>query len=891
MVYTVVRALDLLYRRIPPEYVYDALQPLYQTANLFDNRTFLRYAESCYSGYSKEEKELLFQELQNSMLSLERRYGYPCLPLGLGVLLDFTESTLCEDFGEPRCRFSDLDKWREGFLLLGQDAPVCMYLAHHDLQNMHNRTEFGWAATLRTDHHGLNHILAGGVAENHRHLKGSTQLAELSWCALMNNPYGHDVGLDNLGEFLQPVYSRGPADNVWPVNKRIELAAALRSSLFRAVREDSCEGNVRVLFERDYINQLESSKSISDSISILREAYGQPITAPDGSVSVLDYALTCKVYEGCRRSPYRVLAGERSFLYDCFQATLKGAFDESEAELFNLYLMLKTSFRSELVQTNREVGFHNFMLYQNRKSFSWSKTPYEWEAYRMAVNGPLSTQNVVSLESRLGPADEPDDNVQEVASIDTSILFANQEEEELPAFLLQSYNPQDNSCDFEDSPDFYVMHFIKDNDEEPPEEGRLDLRYRHQRLRESVRTQSLALAEALQNSAYFCMRVRGIDACNMELNCRPEVFAQAYRYLSNISSRSWSSGALLPRCEPHLARTYHVGEDFYSIVDGLRAIDEAITFLELRQGDRLGHALALGVDPALHCECKSNVVVMSKQNLLDNMVWLLYRTPELGVSLQPDQRERIRQHAERAFEEIYGDAVRRNGWQVSLRDYYDSMLLRGDDPECYRTMKFVQPTPFEDAYGNYALRTTDPRLSFLRANERVVGLYYLYHFGADERRRGLEAICHETGVEEYSLMSDLQEAMMDLVENKGLIIECNPSSNVLIGTFKRYECHPMFRFNHGSLAWQGLDRHKVHQLKVCINTDDLGIFDTSLEFEYAMILRALENYRGEAGKMIFSETEICDYLCKIRDMGKAAVFPGARDWDYHRILAERKSDD
>lgn len=42
--------------------------------------------------------------------------------------------------------------------------------------------------------------------------------------------------------------------------------------------------------------------------------------------------------------------------------------------------------------------------------------------------------------------------------------------------------------------------------------------------------------------------------------------------------------------------TYHVGEDFLEISDGLRAIDEAILFCDMKRGSRLGHATVLGID-------------------------------------------------------------------------------------------------------------------------------------------------------------------------------------------------------------------------------------------------------------------------------------------------------
>lgn len=47
---------------------------------------------------------------------------------------------------------------------------------------------------------------------------------------------------------------------------------------------------------------------------------------------------------------------------------------------------------------------------------------------------------------------------------------------------------------------------------------------------------------------------------------------------------------------PRLGRTVHVGEDFVDPVTGLRHIDEAMRELSLGEGDRLGHALAAGLE-------------------------------------------------------------------------------------------------------------------------------------------------------------------------------------------------------------------------------------------------------------------------------------------------------
>lgn len=73
---------------------------------------------------------------------------------------------------------------------------------------------------------------------------------------------------------------------------------------------------------------------------------------------------------------------------------------------------------------------------------------------------------------------------------------------------------------------------------------------------------------------------------------------------------------------PDICITYHVGEDFLDIIDGLRAIDEAMCFLNMRCGDRLGHALALGVDPQEWYDSKSGYILIPQMDYLDNLVWL-----------------------------------------------------------------------------------------------------------------------------------------------------------------------------------------------------------------------------------------------------------------------------
>ena len=115
--------------------------------------------------------------------------------------------------------------------------------------------------------------------------------------------------------------------------------------------------------------------------------------------------------------------------------------------------------------------------------------------------------------------------------------------------------------------------------------------------------------------------ILGIDACSAEMGCRPEVFAQAFRYLRELPI---TPSVIDPdRTNRTLRFSYHVGEDILDIVDGLRAIDEAMFFLDMRAGDRLGHALALGLDPKAWYARKSHRLFLPRQDLLDNLSWMI----------------------------------------------------------------------------------------------------------------------------------------------------------------------------------------------------------------------------------------------------------------------------
>lgn len=81
--------------------------------------------------------------------------------------------------------------------------------------------------------------------------------------------------------------------------------------------------------------------------------------------------------------------------------------------MFYQYLSIRTHFRGELIQINRQVGFANFSNYQDRKEFFIEgQHEYEKELIKLALCEPLEKKNMMSLEARICPQENSSEAVQ-----------------------------------------------------------------------------------------------------------------------------------------------------------------------------------------------------------------------------------------------------------------------------------------------------------------------------------------------------------------------------------------------------------------------------------------------------------------------------------------------
>lgn len=579
----------------------------------------------------------------------------------------------------------------------------------------------------------------------------------------------------------------------------------------------------------------------------------------------MDYALE-GLYTDMQKEEYvnSVVSGERWLMYMMFRKLYRKEGVRSEYyNLFYAYLLIKESIRSELVQSNCNVGFRNFQRYEQRKGDFLADSIYRSAFIRSAVSESLLTKGLKRLEVRMSPWDNVEKNYQMIQETDA---------------LLDPENCKKDRF-------FYTLHFIKGVDD--TEDSMVGYYCRHKNRRQLIQEQARAIVGLREKYPYVGRRILGIDAAANEIGCRPEVFAVAFRYLQAHRGDYMTINGIYKL--PQLRATYHVGEDFLDLADGLRAIEEAIQFLGLESGDRLGHALALGVNVREWYSSKNYRIALPLQDYLDNIVWIYHKLLQFNIEGFEILKDRILGEFVQLFYELYTSNVtsgelrciaERSGrnetglsqdGRTDIFNYYYAWQLRGDDPELYE-FGFFDESKYLQRIQEFRVNENFPENYSIRYSSEAPLIYYLYHYNRNVREKGRRT--KETIVSKMyaRAVAEIQRAIQAEIAHRGIAIETNPSSNYMIGTFRKYEKHPIIQFYNKDLVRERDEMQECSQISVSVNTDDQGVFNTSLENEYALLACALEFVTDENDRPVYDKVDIYKWLDQIRIMGNEQSF-------------------
>lgn len=769
------------------------------------------------------------------------------------ILLYFSSKCLRVKDGEPLCIYRNLLRWHIITAMVGEDLLTTSFMASRDLQLDKERKSFDWDAFIGHDCKELNSLFDQPMAELHMHLKGSSYNFDLSWMCMMN----HIGIMQHNFEVEHPLHKyKNPDKNLYDKMKR---AAAIRFYLAGAV--GCLSESISLSQLQDALkNEVDLQSLIDESRKRTRICTKEKFEILRGEQNFKDVLEDEDIVDYIPVSHYgnefvenKALAPERAFMYAVFR-TIYGDNPEKTqdiATLFYAYLLYKNYFRNEILQLNERVGFANFANYEERKT-DYLLKEYNHLLYKAAIEGFLQKNNNRYIEARIVP---------------------KKTEEGIVKSLREICGQVDKK--YEDRYDF-IFHFIKRRDE--PRETDL---YRHYKLRNEIKEQAYAIYKFRGNRENWDVnnnlvgRVVGIDAANSEIFCRPEVYAQAFRFLRGHEVKIDDE---LDDYPYDLNVTYHVGEDFMDVADGLRAVEEALIFLNLRNGDRLGHALVLGTDVRKYYEKRYFVICASKQVILDNLAWLHHKCIRLtGYTQLCGWLEimflkyftdiyRVKQEVGENIIDSYFKPCEDNELSSNINDYYLSWLLRGDSPVIGNELDsghLKNLTSTIDREWAYAGMNHQVCAEVALGNENARDLFDAYHSFKYARRGYLGdtlTIPPMYREEWYSLLEKIQQQLLGKIEKRHIAIECNPSSNFKIGEMERYDEHPIVKFFN-----YGLDTpYPRHDVAVSINTDDQGVFSTSLEREYSLMALAIERNQTEEHKN--SPRAIVDWLNRVREM-------------------------
>ncbi|WP_338849324.1 antiviral RADAR system adenosine deaminase RdrB [Massilia sp. W12] len=387
--------------------------------------------------------------------------------------------------------------------------------------------------------------------------------------------------------------------------------------------------------------------------------------------------------------------------------------------------------------------------------------------------------------------------------------------------------------------------------------------------------------------------LRGLDIAGDENIIRNDIFAPILRWLR----RGFLPRNTDTRATANFHFSIHVGEDYAHPLSGMRQIDETVRFCEMRSGDRLGHALAIGIPPAQWVARHGDMVLPVDEHL-DNLVWAWHYASELSARIPlashviPLLERRIARFVDHIpwlnsqyqlslYLPIDVEASRPSSsvkFHIAPSTLHQAWQLRRN---CYYQFKNNQTAPFygelldsavpdfaklkqaEDGaitlhnqveqrseQGSAARIYLDREQLRLEYKEKMRNVLVRVADAKDWARRehaenGHPAFLYDYETpEELSFMHALQDYLLDQYDRQGLIIETNPSSNVYIARMENHAEHPIFRWNPPHE--KNLEDGGVHNqfglrrgpIRVLINTDDPGIMPTTLRTEFALLQEA-----------------------------------------------------
>lgn len=425
------------------------------------------------------------------------------------------------------------------------------------------------------------------------------------------------------------------------------------------------------------------------------------------------------------------------------------------ASSFHHYLLILGLVNQMLVQQPQCFGFEQFQHYTSNGLREYSEQEYEQRFLQLAGN---QLDNIKIIEGRFSPKDTQDKNNQLIDKIRRGWLLLNNR---------QGCNKSNIRL---------IAHFIKRADKQ-----KKDIRFKELRLKNRKICEALI---SLRNSGSKNGKaIVGIDAAASEFDTPPEVFAPVFKKLRKKGFQHF---------------TYHAGEDFYHLLGGLRAIYEAITFLDLQRGDRIGHATAAGVDPETWAHNVGCEVVVPIGAYMDDLLFVYYLISNNECKALESLMPRLYMRITELSREIFPND------EFQVYDLIYSWKKRQED----------------------ILELADSgELNNIKALKRYHQKEYVEKYKKEIKVKIFEIL-------DENALREVQLAILKIMHHKEIAIETLPTSNIFIGYHNSFNTYHL-------VNWIRWEKEGKPIPPIVLGTDDAGIFATNIYNEYCHIYTLL----------------------------------------------------
>lgn len=352
----------------------------------------------------------------------------------------------------------------------------------------------------------------------------------------------------------------------------------------------------------------------------------------------------------------------------------------------------------------------------------------------------------------------------------------------------------------------------------------------------------------------------GIDAASEENAMEPWIFAQAYRMMrSHLYTKpvlQLQNGKEPFRRIQNIGFTYHVGEDFRHIVSGFRHIDEVLEEFTYKAGDRLGHVLALGIDVA-QWVTDNEVVPITVMERLENLLWMWGVNTCDGLNL-PVRLEMLENIIMDIAQEIYT-----NPETITVKMLYQAYKKKLQCDHAAIAVEVNRRAGGIDLNCSECKGLSDDGWD----SEKLLMTNYCLYYQKRYARLQLISVAKS----EIEVYQKLQAYLIRKVEKKGIYLEANPTSNLVIGDFSQIGNHPIFQLD-------SIRNQEGNHSMMIVNSDNPTIFNTNVESELAYIYYAADEFG-------YSKSEILEWIDRIRQRGMDASFIKSEK-DALQILSE-----